>query len=544
MKVGVILCSCIRREGIILEEVINTLQKYDSALQVISIQDLCTTFPEQVKRFAIWKLRTVVLSHCCQEKNSSSFTSLLGQMGLQPFSVELLALPLRKVGQFPQSQELTETFIRLTLAATLRAKARASLTPDHLKLTPLPGGQAISRRDLLFSLLHRHYEVIPAVDASSCIASTGCRLCLSSCPEGAILLQEERVMIKKESCTGCGLCLSNCPEEAILFPPFSPKELHAQLALLLGGGEKEAAKKVLLLACQQATPHLGEGSEEGIAPLAASPLQILNLRLPSLALLSPFLLLKALALGATGITLFRCTAQTCACHNPRFQDMLHFSEALLVALGVEGARLCSLDAGEGSEEALSRKLQIFLETLEQFSPPFPQGEPLREAILATSDLSSLLKVLLGSVSPRHERLVEKGVPLGLLALQGPSFCTFCGICPSVCPTRALMIEEEGEEYNLNFAHALCVACGECVRQCPEQVLNLERGIDFALLQKGPLSLTKDEIIYCRECKEEIAPARMLAKVQNKLSEKNSQQDLLALCATCRLKKSLNRLINV
>ncbi len=544
MKVGVILCDCIRREGILLEEVVNALQKYDSALQVISIQDLCTTFPEQVKRLAIWEFQAIVLSQCCQEKNPSSFASLLEQVGFQSFSVELLTPPLKKADQFSQSQERTETFVSLTLAATLRAKARAGLTPDHLKSTPLPGRQTLSRRDLLFSLLHRHYEVIPAVEASSCVASTGCRLCLPSCPEGVILFQEGYVLIKKEDCTGCGLCLSICPQQAILFPPFSPKELDAQLALLLRGGEKETTKKMLLFTCQQITPHLGKGLERMIAPLTTSSLQILDLHLPSLALLSPFLLLKALSLGAAGITLLCCTTQTCACHNPRFQDMLHFSEALFAALGVEGSRLCSLNIGEGSEEALSRKLQIFLETLEQSSLPFPQGEPLRKALLATFDLSSLLKVLLGSVSPKHERLVEKEAPLGLLALQGPSFCTFCGICPSVCPTQALTIEEEGREYNLNFAHASCVACGECVRQCPEQVLSLERGLDFELLQKGPFSLTKDEIIYCRECKEEIAPARMLAKVQNKLSEKNSQQHVLALCSTCRLKKSLNRLIKL
>lgn len=584
MKVAVILCSCIHKEGIVPEEVIHALQKYDPDVQIIFIQDLCTTFPEHAECLATWKLQATVLPDCCRERNASlrqaqdtaSFHILLKQAGLQPFSVELLASPLRKGGTSAaggtstatrppfQNQEITETFIRLALAAILRAKARAGLTPEYLKLAPLPSGQVISRRDLLFSLLQRHYEVVPTVDASFCTVSTGCRLCLSACPEGAILFQEEQVTIKKESCTGCGLCLPICPQQAILFPPFSPKELDTQLALLLDKRkaecplQEETTNKVLLFACQQvASPWM-------TVPFADSSLQILDLRLPTLALLTSFLLLKALSLGAVGIIFLRCNAQACTCHHPRFQDMLSFSEALLTALGIEGLRFCLLDTNDELEEALSGKLQTFLKMLEQFFPPFPQEETLREAVLATSDLASLLKVLLGSISPLCERLIGeserplRGAPFGLLTLQGSShrpsagsgqalslpkeqaFCTFCGICPNVCPTQALTITEEGG-YSLNFTHALCVACGECTRQCPEQVLSLETGVDFPLLQKGSLSLAKDEMVHCRECREEIAPASMLAKVQAKLSEKNSQQDLRLLCPTCRLKKSLYHL---
>jgi Fe-S-cluster-containing hydrogenase component 2 len=50
------------------------------------------------------------------------------------------------------------------------------------------------------------------IDEARC---TGCGVCLTACPQGAIVLEAERAEIKQELCTNCGVCLSICPENAI-----------------------------------------------------------------------------------------------------------------------------------------------------------------------------------------------------------------------------------------------------------------------------------------------------------------------------------------
>jgi Fe-S-cluster-containing hydrogenase component 2 len=51
------------------------------------------------------------------------------------------------------------------------------------------------------------------VDEDKC---TGCGDCLEVCPEeGAIALQEEKVIINRELCTNCAACMPACPEGAI-----------------------------------------------------------------------------------------------------------------------------------------------------------------------------------------------------------------------------------------------------------------------------------------------------------------------------------------
>ena len=44
---------------------------------------------------------------------------------------------------------------------------------------------------------------------------TGCAICLEACPEGAIVLVEERAQIDPAHCKECGICVEVCPEGAI-----------------------------------------------------------------------------------------------------------------------------------------------------------------------------------------------------------------------------------------------------------------------------------------------------------------------------------------
>jgi NAD-dependent dihydropyrimidine dehydrogenase PreA subunit len=47
------------------------------------------------------------------------------------------------------------------------------------------------------------------------VRCTGCGVCLSLCPQEAIVLEAARAEIRQELCIGCGVCISACPERAI-----------------------------------------------------------------------------------------------------------------------------------------------------------------------------------------------------------------------------------------------------------------------------------------------------------------------------------------
>ena len=50
------------------------------------------------------------------------------------------------------------------------------------------------------------------IDEARC---NGCGICLTACPQEAIVLEANRAEIKQELCTDCGVSLYVCPEEAI-----------------------------------------------------------------------------------------------------------------------------------------------------------------------------------------------------------------------------------------------------------------------------------------------------------------------------------------
>lgn len=43
-----------------------------------------------------------------------------------------------------------------------------------------------------------------------------CQLCVKTCPEKAITLEKERIVIDREKCTLCGLCIEKCPAQCLV----------------------------------------------------------------------------------------------------------------------------------------------------------------------------------------------------------------------------------------------------------------------------------------------------------------------------------------
>jgi predicted Fe-Mo cluster-binding NifX family protein/ferredoxin len=60
--------------------------------------------------------------------------------------------------------------------------------------------------------LESSHKAVAVIDFEKC---TGCGVCISVCPTGAIEVNQQAV-VNEETCNGCAACVSECPNEAII----------------------------------------------------------------------------------------------------------------------------------------------------------------------------------------------------------------------------------------------------------------------------------------------------------------------------------------
>jgi ferredoxin len=49
-------------------------------------------------------------------------------------------------------------------------------------------------------------------------------------------------------------------------------------------------------------------------------------------------------------------------------------------------------------------------------------------------------------------------------------CTHCGVCISICPTKALILDSK--THKVIFKEEKCVACGVCIDACPPRAMEI------------------------------------------------------------------------
>jgi heterodisulfide reductase subunit A len=74
-------------------------------------------------------------------------------------------------------------------------------------------------------------EIEPAVAEVNDLNCVGCRMCVESCPYGAIDYLEDRqkARVNEALCKGCGTCVAACPSKVITLHHFTDQQLVAQM---------------------------------------------------------------------------------------------------------------------------------------------------------------------------------------------------------------------------------------------------------------------------------------------------------------------------
>jgi ferredoxin len=410
-----------------------------------------------------------------------------------------------------------------------RAGLSQEVPEDNLRLRPIGPNEKLSRREF-FRMVKPRYEVIPFIDNAACGMAQGCLLCVENCPLHAIVSENREKRIEKRLCSGCGACVTACPRGAVVYPTFSPEELDREMEGLLHDAPPGLQPRMIAITCR----------EEGDEP-SGYPGNLLPLRVPCLALVSPWMLLRAFDRGAQGIAIIPgkrgCRMD---CDLARWERNAGFLRELLKAWSVEPGRIQFFKPGDDRDGDMERELEAFARKVEALPPtglrPF-QTKGIREK---APSLAALLQDVSAKLGLSQTGTVARGsAPFGIVEVDS-SRCTGCGLCALDCPTEALTLLRKGEDdsYRILFQHGLCVGCGLCRKFCPEQCLSVERGLDLDKIGKGPSILFEDRISRCRDCGISLFPQAMIGRLGTKMSVAGNALWALDLCPVCRLKRPL------
>ena len=111
--------------------------------------------------------------------------------------------------------------------------AGAAQSPKDIQDTVAQASAAASKAlEILSQDKISHTPIVATVNRDLC---SGCRLCLSACPYGAIEMVDGRAEVNEIICEGCGACVSTCPSRAISLRNFTYEQLDAMIEAVAGG---------------------------------------------------------------------------------------------------------------------------------------------------------------------------------------------------------------------------------------------------------------------------------------------------------------------
>jgi heterodisulfide reductase subunit A len=133
-----------------------------------------------------------------------------------------------------------------------------------------------------------------------------CRMCVGTCPYGAITVVDEKIRINEELCMGCGICSITCPSYAIQLEGWNHAGLYEQIRSLTKKGD------LIAILCRWSAYN---ASERAAHDKLSYPENVKIIRIPCTGAVDPSHIMLALHNGAKGILIGGCYPN--ACHYAR-----------------------------------------------------------------------------------------------------------------------------------------------------------------------------------------------------------------------------------
>jgi len=359
-----------------------------------------------------------------------------------------------------------------------------------------------------------YVAVEPLICAHSRAEQTGCTKCLDICPTGAISPAGEHVSVDPMICAGCGACAARCPSGAITYDAPPPDMILRRIQTLASAYRRAGGTAPRLL-----VHDAGFGAE--MIRLAARhgrglPADVIPMEVGALAGFGHAEILAALASGFAEVSvLLSPTTERDAPDQeiPLAQAMAGGHPVRLLDLADPDA-LC--DALYGAEA------------------PAPLAEP----VLPMGSRRQVARLAARALSPGAEVLdLPAAAPYGAVVVDTDA-CTLCLSCVSLCPSGALLDNEDLPQ--LRFQEDACLQCGLCANICPENAITLEPRMNLTDAALGQVVLNEEEPFACIECGALFGSKSTIEKITEKLAGKHSMfgtpdsARMIQMCENCRI----------
>jgi NAD(P)H-quinone oxidoreductase subunit I/formate hydrogenlyase subunit 6 len=73
-------------------------------------------------------------------------------------------------------------------------------------------------------------------------------------------------------------------------------------------------------------------------------------------------------------------------------------------------------------------------------------------------------------------------------------CIGCGLCPRICPSKAIELTEKGSKAEITYHVDRCLFCGECVDICPTKAIETTSEFELAFTSRS------ETIVYYKRSK--------------------------------------------
>lgn len=309
-----------------------------------------------------------------------------------------------------------------------------------------------------------------------------CDICLKTCPCKAIQFFKSKIEVDENKCNACGLCTHICPAGVFELKDYFQIVEHTRASIKEGKIE---------LSCYETT-----GKKAG--------------EMPCLGLLNEGLFLYLITCGAQTIYLNESNCNKCFANviwdtlQQKITSTIYLINLLDPNRTVKIQRVNNENSTRSSnysrreffshfrEVAFKKLTSSLIEPKKEVAQRLPNYRRL---------LSDAIRNLWQNAQYKKEEFIKKigidGLPFTQVKVNDT--CQLCELCSKLCPTGALLREDDEKSGYLLFKLINCTNCGLCKQICPQSGITFADSIEIFGLLYGYLKLIKYNYIRCPKC---------------------------------------------